>query len=268
MNRLVAIAALFVMAANISFAAQMLQPYKMEVSDGQVIDFGEVGPGQTVSIEMDGRPTSGGTFGLGGTYEILNASALPDGWTATASDWAGNPLQVKIKSNKYAPEGDYVVKVQMLDDIAEGLPNITFSVKFRITHAVLSASLDSARKEVLAGQPARFYITVENLANTADTYVVRAENAPGWNFKKYIYIPARSSATVAYEIVGAEEGEFSPVISVETDSSPLIKRTMNATVVVGSSLAADFKAVNNGMLFFPAMNSAIYALAGLISNFF
>lgn len=253
--------------ASLFYAIPMLEPFQKEIANGEEIDLGEIGPGQTISISMDGRPKTGGMYGVGGAYENATVTELPEGWVFKGSDWAGIPLQVKITADKYAPEGEYRAKIEVLDEMYEGLQNITFFVKIKITHDVLDASLDSAKKEVLAGQPARFYISVTNKANAGDVFSVSSATVPKWSFKKSVYVPAKSSKTIYYEIASEEEERYFPTISIVSEASPMINKTLNATVDVSSSLFADYKATNNGMLFFPAMSGIIYALAGIISNF-
>lgn len=258
-----------ILFASILYAIPMLEPFQKEVADGEEIYIGEIGPGQTVSISVDGRPTTGGIHQIGGAYEIASAIEIPEGWSTKKSDWAGIPLQVKIIAAKNAPEGEYRAKIEVHDeDDSEKLGNITFFVKMNITYDILDASLDNTVKETVSGQPARFYITITNKANTGDTFTVSSTNIRGWEFKKSIYVAAKSSKTLQYEVISKEEEQYSPLISVVSDSSALINKTLNASVIVHPSLFADLKAINNGMLLFPAMNGIIYALAGLISNLF
>ncbi|MFA5077758.1 MAG: hypothetical protein WC488_05015 [Candidatus Micrarchaeia archaeon] len=254
--------------ASLMYAIPMLEPMQKEIANGDEIYLGEIGPGQTISMSFDGRPKTGGMYGLGGAYELANASNLPGGWSATPSDWAGIPLQVKVTAAKQAPEGEYRFKVEVLDVEPEALQNYSFYVKVNITHDVLRASLDSSKKQTLSGQPARFYVTIENKASTGDVFKVSSTNVPKWAFNKYVYVPAKGSRTIYYEVVSAEESEYYPLISVVSESSSMINQTLQSTVEVNPSLLADYKATGNGMLFFPAMNGLVYALAGLLSNLF
>jgi hypothetical protein len=257
-----------VLLASTIYAIPMLEPFQKDISNGEEIYFGEIGPGQTISMSFDGRPTTGGMYGKGGAYDIANVSELPEGWAATPSDWDGIPLQVKITAAKGAPEGEYVAKVDILDAQPEGLENVSLYVRLNITHDVMDASLDSSRKETLSGQPASFYITMSNKSSTSDVFTVSSSNVPKWAFKKFVYIPAKSSRTVQYEVMSPEEATYSPVIQIVSQSSSMINKTLEATVNAEPGLAADFKATNNGMIFFPAMSGIIYSLAGLISNLF
>lgn len=251
------------------YSVSMIEPFQKNIINNEEIDLGVIGPGQTISVSIDGRPKTGGILGKGGAYENAIVSELPLGWNKQNSDWAGIPLQVKITADKFANEGEYKAKIEVLDeDDKEKLGNITFFVKVKITHDILSTILDSDTKEVFSGQPAKFYITIMNKANTSDTFSISSSNVRDWAFKKWIYIPAESSKVISYEIVSKEETKHYPFIFIISESSPLINKTMNTTVIINPSLSTDFKAANNGMLFFPVMNGIIYALAGFLSNFF
>ncbi|VVC01838.1 Uncharacterised protein [uncultured archaeon] len=257
-----------VLLASSFYAVPMLEPFQKEISSGDEIYLGEIGPGQTISMSFDGRPKAGGMYGIGGAYDIANVSELPAGWAAMPSDWDGIPLQVKITAAKDAPEGEYRAVVNILDVQYEGLQNVSFFVKLNVTHDVLDASLDSSRKDTLSGQPASFYITISNKASTGDVFTVSSSNVPKWAFKKYVYVPAKSSKTVQYEVMSAEEARYSPRILIVSESSSMINKTLDASVNAEPSLTADYKATNNGMIFFPAMSGILYSLAGLISNLF
>ena len=262
------IISLFVFAA-LAHSLTILEPIRTTISDGGELDLGSMGPGQTLAISIDGRPTTGGLYGNGGAYDLANATQIPPGWSAQASDWTGNPLQVKITSEKSAAEGSYSAKISVLDDgDKEKLGNVSFYARISITHDVLDVSLDKNQTTVLSGQPARFYITITNKGSAGDVFAVTSEGVRGWEFKRDVYVPPKSSKTIFYEFISEEGKQYSPVIKVTSRSSELITKSMNATVNVRSDLFTDFKATNNGMLFFPVMNGLIYSLAGLISNLF
>lgn len=260
---------LFIILGSLVCAIPMLDPFQKEIANNEIVYLGEIGPGQTLSLSLDGRPTTGGVFGKGGAYETANAIELPHGWTAQASDYAGIPLQVKISSEKYAPEGEYTIKIKVSDeDDKEKLGNITFFVKINITHDVIDVEVDKTKKEALTNQPVRFYITLRNKVNAGDVFSISSFNIPKWAFKKYVYVPPMSSKTLYYEVISKEEEEYNPIISITSESSPMISKTLNTSINVHSTALGDLKATNNGLLFFPVLGGIIYALAGLFSNFF
>ncbi|MEW6528929.1 MAG: hypothetical protein AB1391_03505 [Candidatus Micrarchaeota archaeon] len=269
LKRFTTLVFVFAILISVFYAIPMIEPFQKEITNNEEVYLGVIGPGQTISISVDGRPRTGGIWGKGGAYENAVVSGLPLGWSKQDSDWSGVPLQVKITADKFAREGEYKAEIKVLDEgDKERLGNITFFVKINITHNVLDVLLDGANKEVHSGQPAKFYITVMNNANTSDTFSISSSNVQNWTFKKWLYIPARSSRIIPYEIASTEERYYYPLIYVASESSPLINKTLNATVKINPTPSTDFKATNNGMLFFPIISGIIYALAGFFSNFF
>ncbi|MBI5051271.1 hypothetical protein HZC08_00785, partial [Candidatus Micrarchaeota archaeon] len=66
----------------------------------------------------------------------------------------------------------------------------------------------------------------------------------------------------------SEEEKYTPTIKVVSTSSDLIKAEQQVSFSVSSNILADFKATNHGTLMFPLFEMPLYAIAGLISNFF
>ena len=118
------------------------------------------------------------------------------------------------------------------------------------------------------GQPARFAIKIFNKASTSDVFQVSAEGARRWEFKKPVFVPAKSSKTIYYEIVGGEEENYAATVKVVSLASNKIADEKNVTMSVESNLFGDYRATNNGVVVFPIFELSIYAIAGLISNFF
>jgi hypothetical protein len=68
--------------------------------------------------------------------------------------------------------------------------------------------------------------------------------------------------------VGAEEETYRATINVQSLASSRIADEKNVTLFIQSDLLGDYKATNNGVLVFPIFEAPIYAMAGLLSNFF
>lgn len=256
-------------ALALVYPMDMLAPTHAQVQNGDIVYLGEIGPGQTIAMSFDGRPIIGGLMGHGGAYDYASASGLNQGWTTKPSDVMGNPLQVTVTAAKNATPGTYSMNVEVQDEgDLEKLGNISFTAKVKVTYDVLDVSLDRNETTVLAGQPARFYITIYNKASTPDAFLVSSSGVPGWKYEKQVFVPARSSKTIVYELISNEEESYFPTISIVSQSSNLISANLTAKVNVRSDIITDYKATNNGMLFFPVMNGIIYSLAGLISNLF
>ncbi len=266
LNRL-ALAA--VLLLSVSYAINIISPSMQNVSEGDTIDVGTVGPGQTVSILIDPNVSTGGIYGIGGKYNLAVAQNLPLGWTSLDSKLYQDPLQVRITADPDAPEGNYTYRVTAINENnGEGLGNLSFFVKERITYDVMSFNVSPSSLTVGPGQPARFAITIQNKGSTSDVFQVNATGAKRWEFKKPVFVPAQSTRTIYYEIVGQEEQTFQPTINVVSLASDRISGEQNVTLFIRSDLLGDYRATNNGVLVFPIFEAPIYSLAGLLSNLF
>jgi hypothetical protein len=254
---------------SLSFSILVVSPLQKNVDDGDVIDLGTIGPGQTVSIQIDPLVSEGGIHGIGGQYDMAVAEDLPRGWTSEKSKLYQNPLQVTITADPEAEPGNYSAKVVVIDEYnGEELGNVTFDVLVEITYDVMDFKVSPAYLEVGPEQPARFSITIENKGSTSDVFQVSAEGPKRWEFKKPVFVPAQSSKTIQYEIVGREEETYRATVSVVSLASDNIADEENVTLFIKPSLIGDYKATNNGVIVFPIFQAPIYSLAGLISNLF
>jgi len=260
---------LSVLLVSLSFSVHVISPVDREVENGDVIDLGTIGPGQTISILIDPIVTTGGVHGSGGTFDQAEASALPRDWISQPSELYDKPLQVTITANPDAPEGDYNFTVNVIDEYnGEELGNVKVTAKVHITWDVMDFDVSPAYMQVGPGQPARFEITIMNKGSTSDLFTVSATGAKRWEFVKPVFVPAQSSKTIHYEIVGAEEEAYKATIKVASHASPKIVDEKNVTLFVRSDLLGDYKATNHGTLVFQIFEAPVYAFAGLISNFF
>jgi hypothetical protein len=266
MKQLTIILALFILA-SVVFPLQVVEPAVKEISDGDTIFIGTIGPGQTISIGIHPKVYTGGKFGEGGRYDYATVDKLPTGWKGKNSKLYGDPLQVEITAEKNAPEGEYTAEITVQDeDNGEKLGQVKFKVKIKIVHDVLDVDVTPTSMTVGPGQPARFAITITNKGTASDVFNVKADGVERWIFEKPVHVPKMSSKTIVYEITESEEETYFPVISVVSTSSPLIHQEQSVVFKVQPDLLSDFKATNHGILIFPIFEAPVYSLAGLISN--
>lgn len=257
----------FALLVGAIFSIQMIEPALTDITDGETIDLGAIGPGQTVELQLHPKVYEGGIHGIGGNYDLAYATGLPAGWTSQKSKLYGSPLQVKITADKHAEEGLYTIPVVVEDEgNGEELGTLTFYVRIEVSEDVMDFSVSPAEKTVGIGQPARFEITVSNTGSAGDTFRVSAQGVPKWDFTKMVYIPPRSSKTITYEVAGLEEETYESLISVESSSSPRVSGSSPITLNVYPDVVSDYRAVNNGALLFPVIAAPVYALIGLLSN--
>ena len=238
-----------------------------DISEGETIDMGTMGPGQTVEIQLHPKVYEGGIHGIGGNYDRAYTGEMPNGWSSQPSKLYGDPLQVKITADPYTEEGIYTIPVIVEDEgNGEQLGTITFYLRVKISEEVLDFSVYPHEKSAGIGQPARFQIIINNRGDAGDTFKVSAKGVSKWEFTKLIYIPPKSSKTITYEVAGFEEETYSTLIKVESSASPRVSESQAITLHVYPDLLSDYKAVNNGAMLFPIIEAPIYALLGLLSN--
>lgn len=261
--------AIFVLlvAMGVLFSIQMIEPALTEISEGETIDIGTMGPGQTIELQIHPKVYTGGVNGIGGTYDRAYATNLPPGWTAKPSKLYGNPLQVTITADPYTEVGTYTIPVVVEDEgNGEKLGNVRFYVRIEIREDVMDFTVSPQSKRVGIGQPAQFQITVNNKGNAGDTFRISATGVPRWEFTKMVYVPPKGSKTILYEVAGFEEETYSSMISVQSSAAPRVGASAPISLEVYPDLLSDYKAVNNGALLFPVIEAPVYALIGLLSN--
>lgn len=245
----------------------MTYPETREIHEGDIINVGVLGPGQTIPVRFSATTTRGGRFGDGGRWDQIVILSAPRGWKGFDSKLYEDPLQINVKADPMAAEGDYSVRVMAVDDgNADRMGNLTFTLVFTVKHDIYDFSVEPEHVSVGAYQPARFRITIFNKGNAPDMFVISSEGLEDWVFQKTVYVPERDYRTVVYEVVGKEEEDYPITIKIRSMNSPLIHDSKNVSVSVRSDLKSDYHAVNNGLLLFPTTESPIYAFIGILSN--
>lgn len=267
---LFAFVVLALLAAH-AFAAELnvIRPVDRVVQDGSEILLGDVGPGQTVFLEANALVESGGKFGLGGRWDRLEITDVPEGWNSEDSLLYEQPLKARVKVAPDAADGDYVILARAVDiDGQEELGQVDLRLRVRVTRGVFAMEVEPTRVETGATQPASFTITIRNSGVASDAFEISSDGVPAWNFRKTVFVPYGTARQVQYEFASSEEGEYAPVIRVRSVSSPLVGGEKKVSLGVSTSLWSDYRATNNGLLLFPVFEQAAYSVMGLISNLF
>ncbi|MEM4554527.1 MAG: hypothetical protein QXT25_01615 [Candidatus Anstonellaceae archaeon] len=261
---------LFVILVSPVFSVRVLYPVVAEVSQQSRIEIGTVGPGQTFAVAVDPKVYTGGKYGLGGSYDLLVATKLPEGWSTAPSKLYSNPLQAEVTVSKDAQDGEYEVEFTLWDEAgSEGLgENVTFVAKVLVSHDIVDMKIEPSFLSVGAGQPARYTIKVLNKGIANDIFTISSSGVSNWAFQRSIYIPAGTSRTISYEVVGNEESDYSVRISARSASSDKISSSSVVKLEVYTNLFSDWKAINRGVLLFPLTQASAYFVAGLLSLLF
>lgn len=250
------------------FPVQMLDPIVRDIGNGDRIFIGTMGPGQTMPITIHNLVYEGGIHGIGGNYDLATVDGAPHGWSYRNSQLYGRPLQVTITSDPSAAEGTYSIPITIRDeDDGEQLGNITFIAEIDISKDVMDMSVSPEARRVGLGQPAVFEVDIRNKGTAGDLFVVSAAGVPKWSFTKTVYVAGGGSKKILYEVAGFEEEEYAATIIVQSANAPVVREEQPITVSAVPDVLSDYKATINGALLFPIFELPVYAIAGLISNF-
>ena len=246
----------------------VIYPVSADISSGSEISFGVVGPGQTFAVVAEPKVSTGGRYGLGGAYDQMFATVLPYGWSSNPSKLYSSPMQVDVTVPKDAVGGDYLVGFTIWDEAGnEGLgSNVTFTAKVSVSQEVMDMRVEPSFIAVGAGQPARYSITILNKGIANDIFTIGSSGVRDWEFRRSIYIPAGTSKTLSYEIVGNEEADYKVKLYSRSSSSDKIYSESEAGLRVNTDLFSDYRAVNRGVLLFPLIEAPVYFVTGLLSN--
>lgn len=250
---------------------QVVSPQHKEVEPGGRLYLGKIGPGQTISISVESKVSTGGVHGVGGRFDVLAIRGLPQGWGARDSKLYANPMQAEITAAEDAQNGEYMVEASLVDEGgAEEIGNeggkVPFTIVLDVEQDIMGMQVSNTYLETGAGQPARYHITVYNKGAANDVFEVSSSGVRGWAFKRSMYVPAGSSKEIEYEVVGNDEATYEFVIKARSISSSLISAQQGVKLKVKSDLASDYRATTKGVLLFPLVEGPVYFVAGLLSN--
>ncbi|MBS3068186.1 hypothetical protein J4450_05760 [Candidatus Micrarchaeota archaeon] len=253
---------------SFAFSVTVTEPVGIDVKSGDLIEAGEIGPGQTILITVEPHVSEGGKFGQGGDYDLAIPTDLPANWEGKQSKLYGKPLQIFITAAKDAPEGEYLANITVQDANDDRIDEIKFAVKIKITWDVLDIDVTPSEVSVGPGQPARYEISITNKGTASDVFDVSSTGLKKWQFKRSVHVPPKSTKTVTYELVENDEETYNPTIIVSSSASNLIKKEKTVSFKVNTNLVSDYKATNHGVIIMPIFESMVYSFIGFISNLF
>lgn len=270
MNKMFIITTLFLIGVIFAADAKILEPIVLTVSDGETVDLGTIGPGQTLAITVKG--TDIGNNGLEANWGVLGVLEVPSGWEGFDSLVYAKNMKASIKADPNAPDGVYIVKLILTEcenknevcEAKQGLGSVTFYGRVKVNRNVMVTNIPVTQVTTGVGQPARYAITIENKGSANDVFEIYAEGIPAWNIKKRIYVAAGEKINTFYEIAMNEEKEYKPSIIIKSISSDRLKHTYDVDLTIKSNVIGDIKATKNGILIFPLTLEPLYTFMGML----
>ena len=244
------------------------------MSDNDTISIGTAGPGQTVYLVAE-RATidaTGEKINYVG-WDKLVVEDVPQGWIAEDSPLYETPMKAKIRIAADAADGEYTFKVKAVDEgNYDNLSNLTINVNVTVSKEVFSIDVSPYQVEAGVGQPAVYYVDIENAGAASDTFRITSSGVPAWTFKKEVLVPhaidvtSPARKTVTYEVVSEEENRIDMTLNVTSLSSDQISKELNIVLIAEPSLISDYKATDHGLLVSPLIESPIYSLIAFFSK--
>jgi hypothetical protein len=251
----------------------VVDPVKLEATQGSEIDLGVVGPGQKLEIAVmreTGEDARGITYKSEALWDklLVARETLPEGWAAEDAKFYEQPMHAYVTAAPDASDGEYFFKLRAIDEY-EGIAPIEVNAKVRVSRELLDAVLEQKTLSVGVDQPALYYLRLRNKSSASDAVLVSVAGLPSTpSLTQKIFLRHNSETAFPIELSEKERGEYVLVFRAESLSSPLIFSEDNGVLVVFSSLWNDMLAVANGILLFPSAEQPIHAGLGLIARLF
>jgi hypothetical protein len=246
---------------------RVIEPENFVISYGETFDAGYIGPGQTMSLTIETKVDRGGKYGKGGNWDFLKTENLPEGWTATKSEY-GQILKINIRAPRNASEGKYVIPIVVIDD--EDLDEIGGEVKFNmeieVKYDLIYLEVKPEEMIVSTGSPARYDIKLENPSTASDIFIIETEGLKGWEYTKEIFVPSKGKIETYYEIVNMEEKEIPLKVRAYSLSSQKIYDEKDIVLITKSNPYYDILSTKNGLLLYPPFEYLIYGFFYFIAS--
>lgn len=243
------------------------------VENSTPLNIGIAGPGQTVYIVAE-RTTIGPDNAIHDVgWDKLAIVNAPEGWTSEDSPLYETPMKAKIKIAPNAIDGVYSFKAVAIDENnMDGLGNLTIDVNVTVSKDVFTIDVTPREVEAGVGEPAIYYIDIENKGAASDTFSITSSGLAVWRFRKDVLVPhsvqMQAQKTIPYEVVSNEETDTEIYLNVTSLSSDQISKELKVRLKATPSLISDYKATDHGLLIFPLVENPIYSLIAFLSKLF
>ncbi|MFA6329609.1 MAG: hypothetical protein WCX64_02900 [Candidatus Micrarchaeia archaeon] len=266
---IVFLVALFAPLASAAYV-QITAPVAATAYDGTVIDFGTVGPGQSLEIsasEPTGEPAYGNPSVIA-VWDQLNfvPDSIPKGWTYENGKTYERNFHAFLIVSPQAADGDYTFRMMPVDEY-EGVASITLTGKVRVSRGVFGLTASPSQETVAVGTPALYTLTLENKAMATDTYNVTVSGFPGAaKYSKKVTVIRQSKAATPFEVVSNEQATHQVTFTAVSLSSSRINASATASVTSKASLFEDVQSAGYGLLLFSNSQQAVVGFLAFAAN--
>jgi len=263
------VVALFAQLSAASYL-EITAPVAATAYDGTIVDFGAVGPGQSLEIsasEPSGDPALGNP-GVIAVWDQLNfvPGSVPAGWTFENGKTYERNFHAFLIVSPQAADGEYTFKMKPVDEY-EGSGNLILTGKVRVSRNVFNMTATPSKATVAVGTPALYTLTLENKAMATDTYNVTVSGFPGAaKYSKKVTVVRQSKANTRFEIVSNEQATHPITFTAASLSSNRVNATATASITSKASLFEDVQSAGYGLLLFSNSQQAVVGFLAFAAN--
>jgi hypothetical protein len=245
-------------------------PVKIVANNGDVVDFGIVGPGQNLEI-MASEPTGDPSYANPSKIAVWDQfnfipESLPVGWTYENGKTYERNFKAFLIVSPSAADGEYTFKMKPVDEY-ERSGTVTFTGKVRVSRDIFSMNVKPAKATVAVGTPALYNIELENKANAPDTYNVTVAGFPGAiKYSKKVTVLRQTKSTTQFEVVSNEQATYPITFTAVSLSSSRINGSATAEITSKASLYEDVQSAGYGLLLFSNSQQAVVGLLAFFAN--
>ena len=242
-------------------------PVASQLHNGGMLNLGKVGPGE--SFYVLASPTTPNASGVSVSigWDTLQAVSLPNGWSSQASPLYENPMKMKVTVAPDAASGTYNMTLRAVNvQNYSKLGNLTFTATINVTPNVFAASVTPLNVTSGVGQPVNLQVTINNTGASDDPFLINARGLPAWDVPAEVVAPHSSSKTFLYPIFIDEPGSYSFNLTINSTTSPLLKKSYGVTLVAQASLLNDYSATGQGVVLSPIIYEPVYAFMLLVND--
>lgn len=237
--------------------------------EGGNITLGKVGPGESFYIlaSADTQNKSGAIVNIG--WDTLNATQLPNGWSAQASPLYENPMKMKITVAPNTQPGTYKMTIKAVNVGNESkLGNLTFSAYINVTDDVFNTEVTPTVLVAGPGQPANIKVIINNTGASDDPFLINAYGLPAWNVPFEVIASHSGTSSYVYPVYMDEPGVYNFNLTINSTTSPLIRHTYHIQLTTQASVINDFSATGEGVVLSPVIYEPAYSFMLLMSDIY
>ncbi len=271
MDKLLLYISIFAIAigmVNASYVS-ITEPLNTTVYNGSSVQFGNLGPGQTVYVTISSATTNQSGASLKYGWNELLVSDLPKGWIAQNSSLYNQQLSVKVTAAPYAANGAYNFTLTAVNvGNYSKIGTLSFKALVDVTPDVFQVGVSPANISTGPGEPGLLHITINNTGVSDSPFEISATNLPAFNLTKSVIALHHTSESFVYPLYEDTPGQYNVHINVTSGSSPLVSKNTDVNFIVQASLLNDYGAIGQGAPTFPVMYEPVYGIMYLISRLF